>query len=352
MKKILFLFACLWSLASVITGANAAVILQYHHIATDTPSVTSITPTQFREQMSYLADNDFKVIPLSELVDKLRTKQPMPAKTIAITFDDGYKNIAENAHPILKEFGFPYTLFVAIEPIKKGYGEMMSWQQLVELSKEGAEIANHSWGHEHLIRRLDGESEQDWLGRIEANILKAEAAIFEATGQQHKMLAYPYGEYNQAIQSMLAKHGFAAVGQQSGAAGEYTDLTAIPRFPVAGAYANLAKLKVKMHSLPMPVLKANRTDPQLTVEESQPELQLTLALNDIRPKQVMCFVQGQGAYKPVWIDENTFSVKASKPLPAGRSRYNCTAPSKTKSGYYWFSQAWVRPKDDGTWIKE
>lgn len=332
--------------------ASAAVILQYHHVATDTPTVTSITPEQFREQMAYLADNDFTVIPLSQLISDLRQKKVIPPKTIAITFDDGYKNIAENAHPILKEYGFPYTLFIAIEPIQKGFGEMMSWEKLKSLTKEGAELANHSWGHEHLIRRLDGESEDQWLYRIERNILQTENAIFEATGQQHKILAYPYGEYNQAIQTMLQGHGFAAVGQQSGAVGQYSDLTAIPRFPVAGAYGNLAKLKVKMHSLPMPVISNSHSNPELSVEDRQPELSITLDLKDIIPSQVMCFVQGQGAYKPVWIAKDTFSVKAEKPLPAGRSRYNCTAPSKTQSGYYWFSQAWVRPKSDGTWVRE
>lgn len=347
MRIVLFLLMCLLG-----SSANAAVILQYHHVATDTPAVTSISPEQFREQMAYLADNDFTVVPLSQLISELRQEKVIPAKTIAITFDDGYKNIAENAHPILKEYGFPYTLFVAIEPIEKRYREMMNWEQLKALTQEGAELANHSWGHEHLVRRLEGENEAQWLARIEQNILKTEAAIFEATGQQHKILAYPYGEYNQGIQTMLKSHGFAAVGQQSGAVGKYSDLTAIPRFPVAGAYANLAKLKVKMHSLPMPVLSNSHPNPELSVDERQPELSIKLDLKDILPRQVMCFVQGQGAYKPVWLTKDTFSVTAKKPLPAGRSRYNCTAPSKTQSGYYWFSQAWVRPKSDGTWIKE
>ncbi|MCL1126800.1 polysaccharide deacetylase family protein [Shewanella surugensis] len=337
-----------------LTGfsAHAAVILQYHHVSAETPSITSVTPEQFQEQMQYLADNDFNVVPLSKVVSSLKAKKAMPPKTVAITFDDGYQSIADVAHPILKKYHFPYTLFVSIEPIEKKFKNMMSWQQLVDLSKEGAEIANHSWGHEHLIRRLPDESKAQWLSRIETNILKTEEKIQQGTGQNLKMFAYPYGEYNQALEGLMAKLGFVAFGQQSGAAGPYSQLEALPRFPVAGVYANLASLKVKLHSLNMPVLAQNDSNPELLNGNWRPELTLTLEMSDIDPTQMMCFIQGQGAKKPVWTAPNMMSIRAELDLPPGRTRYNCTAPSKKTGNYYWFSQAWVRPNDDGSWKKE
>ncbi|MGI2258486.1 polysaccharide deacetylase family protein [Shewanella sp. GXUN23E] len=331
---------------------NGAVILQYHHVSETTPKSTSVTPAQFREQMAYLADNQFNVISLRALAEAIQARQSLPEKTIVITFDDGYQNIADAAHPILKEYGFPYTLFVAIEPIQKGYREMMSWDQLKVLAAEGADIANHSWAHEHLIRKLPGESDNAWETRVINNIQATENAIEEATGQSWKMLAYPYGEYNARLQTLLASHGYIAVGQQSGAAGIYSELTALPRFPVAGPYADLSNLKVKMHSLNMPVLSQNTSDPELKVGNWRPELRVTLDTSDIHPHQLMCFVQGQGAKKPTWLSADEFSIQADLDLPAGRSRYNCTAPSKSKGRYYWFSQAWVRPKNNGEWVKE
>ena len=337
-----------------LTGfsAHAAVILQYHHVSDSTPAITSVTPAQFKEQMQYLADNNFNVVPLSTVVESIKAKKTLPQKTIAITFDDGYRSIANTAHPILKQYNFPYTLFVSVQPIQKAYGEMMSWQQLVTLSNEGAEIANHSWNHEHLIRKEGNETEVQWLARIEDNILRTEAEIAKATGQNLKMLAYPYGEYNQQIEAMLAKHGFVAFGQQSGAAGPYSPLTALPRFPVAGVYADLNSLKVKLHSLNMPVIAQTNSNPQLAQGEWRPEIKVTLDMSDINASQLMCFIQGQGAKKPNWLSDNQFSIQAELDLPAGRSRYNCTAPSKTKGSYYWFSQPWVRPKANGQWIAE
>lgn len=332
--------------------AQAAVILQYHHVSETTPAVTSVSPAQFQQQMAYLQLQNFHVVPLQQLIDAIKANRALPAKTVAITFDDGYRSIAENAAPILEKYGYPYTLFVAIEPIERGFGEMMDWQQLKHLSQHGATIANHSWGHEHLIRRLNNESRTDWLARIKANIERTEAAIKQHVGQNVKTLAYPYGEYNSDLQQLLSELGYAALGQQSGAAGPYSQLTAIPRFPVAGAYANMDSLKVKLASLHMPVLKQTPTNPQLGADENQPELKVTLDISDIRKSALACFIQGQGKQLPQWQDANTFTIRAQKPLPAGRSRYNCTAPSKSQSGYYWFSQAWVRPQADGSWIKE
>jgi len=239
-----------------------------------------------------------------------------------------------------------------VEPILKGYGNMMDWQQLITLAKEGAEIANHSWGHEHLIRMRQGESQQQWLTRVEQNILRTEAEITNATGQHHKMLAYPYGEYNQPIQKLLTQHGYVAFGQHSGAAGVYSSLTALPRFPVAGAYADLNSLKVKLHSLNMPVIAQSHSEPQLPQGQWRPEITVKLDMSDINASQLTCFIQGQGAKKPTWLNDDEFTLRATFDLPAGRSRYNCTAPSRHKKGYYWFSQPWVRAKNNGEWASE
>ncbi|WP_350432324.1 polysaccharide deacetylase family protein [Shewanella sp. H8] len=350
-KKIALLLA-VFSLSLLHYDANAVVILQYHHVSENTPKSTSVTPSQFTEQMQYLADNDFTVMSLTEAVNSIKHNTPIADKRIVITFDDGYDSIINNAAPILASHQFPYTVFISVAPIEAGYKGMMSWQDINTLSEQGVTIANHSLGHEHLIRRQGKESQDQWQARVEDNILSTEAEILKHTGQSVKMFAYPYGEYTNKLEAILAIHGFVGFGQQSGAAGEYSSLTALPRFPVANAYADLASLMVKFSSLPMPVIKQNISDPLLVSGKWRPKLILTLDIQDIYPHQVMCFIQGQGSKKPTWLSENRLSIQASSDLAPGRSRYNCTAPSKTKSGYYWFSQAWIRPQDNGQWLEE
>ncbi|MBR9728065.1 polysaccharide deacetylase family protein [Shewanella intestini] len=343
----------LWSVCLMMsTSAQAVVILQYHHVSEKTPKSTSVTVAQFKEQMAYLANNGYQVIPLTDAVADIKNKRPSKPKTIALTFDDGYDSIYNNVAPVLEHYQFPYTVFVPVKPVNDGYHGVMTWAQIKALSQRGATIANHSWAHEHMIRLQDNETQAQWLQREEKNLLAAEADIKRHTGQSVKMLAYPYGEYNTQIEALLTKHGFVGFGQQSGAAGPHSILTALPRFPIAAGYADLNELKVKFASLNMPVLAQTPTNPQLDQGQWRPTLTVTIDTKDIYPNQLMCYVQGQGANKPKWISDNQFSVQAVVDLPAGRSRYNCTAPSKTRAGYYWFSQAWVRPKNDGSWIKE
>jgi len=352
MVKKIALWLALLSLSVLHLDANAVVILQYHHVSENTPKSTSVTPSQFAEQMQYLADNDFTVISLTDAVDSIKHNTTLNHKSIVITFDDGYDSIIQNAAPILATHKFPYTVFISVAPIEAGYQGMMSWQDINTLSEQGMTIANHSWGHEHLIRRQGKETQDQWQARVEDNILATEAEILKRTGQSVKMFAYPYGEYTSKLEAILTKHGFVGFGQQSGAAGEYASLTALPRFPVANAYADLASLKVKFSSLPMPVTKQNISDPLLVSGQWRPKLILTLDTEDIYPHQVMCFIQGQGPKKPIWLSKNRLKIQASSDLAPGRSRYNCTAPSKTKTGYYWFSQAWIRPQDNGQWLEE
>jgi hypothetical protein len=77
---------------------------------------------------------------------------------------------------------------------------------------------------------------------------------------------------------------------------------------------------------------------------------MQLAVKDFYKSQFACYVSGQGKAKLEWLDNktveadyvNSVEISPEKPLSKGRSRYNCTAPSISKKGhFYWFSQPWV-----------
>ncbi|HOY24781.1 MAG TPA: polysaccharide deacetylase family protein, partial [Cellvibrio sp.] len=73
------------------------------------PASTSISPERFIAQMDYLAKNNFNVVPLAELTEKLKRGDALPDKTVAITFDDSYADVYTSAYPILKKRGWPFT---------------------------------------------------------------------------------------------------------------------------------------------------------------------------------------------------------------------------------------------------
>jgi len=65
-----------------------------------------------------------------------------------------------------------------------------------------------------------------------------------------------------------------------------------------------------------------------------------------------CYVAGQEPALVSW-SGNIVTIRARAPLGAGRSKYNCTAPSATENGvFYWYSHLWIQPNDDGSWYPD
>jgi hypothetical protein len=54
--------------------ATAAVILQYHHVSSETPPITRVTTATLIRQMNYLKDQHFTVISLTQLLKQLRNR--------------------------------------------------------------------------------------------------------------------------------------------------------------------------------------------------------------------------------------------------------------------------------------
>ena len=331
--------------------AMASVILQYHHVSETMPAVTSISPADFEAHMTHLKQNNFNVISLPDMLSKLKKGEILADNTVAITFDDGYKNNYTTAAPILEKFNFPYTIFVNPKMIDEKKSYVMTWQQIRELTKKGATIANHSAEHLYLHQKLENETLAQWQNRIKQDLVQSEARITQETGHNYKYIAYPYGEFNQQLQQIVKELGFIGIGQHSGAVGIHSDFSRLPRFPASGIYANLKTLKTKLKSLPFNIVALGNGES--VTNSNQPSLKMQLAVKDFYKSQFACYVSGQGKAKLNWLDnkaaesgslDNIKSVEISpeKPLSKGRSRYNCTAPSISKKGhFYWFSQPWV-----------
>ncbi len=358
MLKMAVITVGLWLLSSICVQVQAAVILQYHQISDTGPVATRESPELFARHLDFLERNHYSVAPLAELIMALRTGSTLPDKTVAITFDDGYDSIYEHALPLLAQRQWPFTVFINTQPVDDNWHGFMSWSQLRELVQQGASIANHGASHDHMVRRRAEESRQQWLQRLEAGIVLAEQRIFAETGQEHRWLAYPYGEYNQAIQGLLRKLDYAGLAQHSGPLAEHTALTAIPRFPFGGSYGELDDFAIKVASLPFPLESVAvesesgdvLLDPLLPASAVKPVLWLTLIDKELVTR-TNCFASGQGQI-PVKADQLRLRVQALKPLLAGRSRYNCTVASKQRGRFHWYSQPFIRKKADGNWYSE
>lgn len=350
-------------LASIAFGCNgmcsAAVVIQYHHISENTPKATSTSPALFKQHMDYLANNDFTIVPLEELTALLTAGKTLPDKTVAITFDDAYDSVYSEAFPILKKRSWPFTVFVNAKPLEQGNKQFVTWEQLREMTAAGATIANHSWSHPHFLRRLENEDDKDWQQRMKNEIELTQQKIQQEIKQDHRILAYPYGEFDNATKALMKQMGYVAFGQQSGPLNAIDDLQALPRFPFGGVYGEIDDFASKVQSLPLPLTSAptfsdenNRqlTEVLLPQNVAQPQLQLNVKDAAIA-KRIQCYASGQGAIG-VRVEGNIVVAQANRALPVARSRYNCTAPSEQRGRYYWYSQIFIKKQANGDWYPE
>ncbi|MCP5346372.1 MAG: polysaccharide deacetylase family protein [Gammaproteobacteria bacterium] len=334
------------ALAGGIRAAEHGVIIQYHHVATDTPASTSISPRDFQIHLEYLRENGFNVIPLDQMLEALRQQQPVPDRSIAITFDDGYLSIYETAYPLLQQFGFPFTVFVSTGPIDDNQPGFMNWEQLEEMADHGALIANHMVNHPYMLERGATESPAQWIQRLREELLSAEQAITEHTGNSLKYLAYPYGEYDPAIKAMLAAEGFTGIAQNSGAVGFHSDFLALPRYPLAGIYANLETARVKFDSLAFQVLEQDPDNP--VTGDSSPTIRLRFAPGDYSFDQIGCFANSE-PLPMTWLerDSGLVELRPEQQFNGRRWRYICTAPNPGTGRFFWYSVQWINPARGG-----
>jgi len=328
----------------VIDGDGHAVITIYHHVDSSTPPSTSLSEEQFREHMAYLRDNNFEVWPLDRLIQALKERSPIPERTAVVTFDDGYISIYETAFPIMEEMGFPWTLFVSTEPIDNNQRGYMNWDQVRELSEAGVIIANHMVTHPHMIDPLPGETESERIERLRDELLSAERRIEQETGQSHRMVAYPYGEFDQAVTTMVEEEGFIGLAQNSGAVGYYSDMLALPRFPLAGIYASMNSVPTKLNSM---AFRIERQEPWSPITDSTRPA-VTLQLNgNFNPAQLACYA-GNGTLEIEWLDreQGVFRIQPEREFQSRRFGYNCTAPRTGSNRFYWFNKFWTRSTID------
>jgi peptidoglycan/xylan/chitin deacetylase (PgdA/CDA1 family) len=312
-------------------------ILVYHHVSENTPASTSISPKKFNEHLQFFADEGFEVVDLEAAMASLKNGNKLPEKAIAITFDDGYENIYQNAWPMLKEFNYPFTLFVATDAIDQQFGNMLSWDQLREMKAAGVTIANHSTDHDYLVRYRKRDAA--WLNNVKNNIEQAQTRLVEELGPGiPKWFAYPYGEFSDSLKEALETMGYLGFAQHSGGVWQKTDMQAIPRFAAAGIYSNTNSLLTKLNSRPMPVDES--TLPDMVTQEQKPVLVADLFQRNDFAKSLKCFIDGQWQ-DSTWPSDKTFRVTTESELGEGRHRYNCTAKSNSGSFYYWFSKPWL-----------
>ena len=118
-------------------------ILCYHRIGTEGVPLFSVLPPEvFERQMRFLRKH-YRIISLDQLCRELQDPQSVE-QAVAITFDDGYRDLYSYAFPILQKYQIPATIFLVVGSIETGE---VPWYDRVfaALQAASADTLDLSW---------------------------------------------------------------------------------------------------------------------------------------------------------------------------------------------------------------
>lgn len=320
-------------------ASSSAVVFMYHRFGEVKHPSTNITLKQFEYQLNYLKENKYNVWPLSKIVNYIIEKKPLPPKTVALTIDDAYISVYTNAYPRLKAKNFPFSVFVNTNPIDNNSKFYLSWENMREMSENGAEYLNHSRTHDYLLPKKD-ESEDVWKKRVTYEVETAQKRLHQelgnSTNEDPKIFSYPFGEYSEKTASLIASLGYIGFTQASGPIGHESDLKILSRFPMAQEYATKDGFITKLNTIPLPVAETIPYEP-LVQNNNPPKLYMKLK----HPvKGLGCYLSSGERLKIEWISKTELYIIANEPMLPPRNRYACTAPS-SEDKTFWYSHLWI-----------
>ena len=203
-------------------------IFVYHRFDDTRYPTTNTSTKELRKEFNYLKKNNYQVVPLIDIVNKVKAHEKVPDNWVAFTIDDGFKTFYTNGLSIFKEYNYPFTLFVAVKYTEEKYKDYVSWKQLKEIAKYG-DIEFHSYGHGHYGQMSDQE--------LRADMDKGLALMKKHLDYEPKLFVYPYGEYDDRVDAVVKSYNFQAVFNQNIGAvhgGECTDPYDIDRSALVG----------------------------------------------------------------------------------------------------------------------
>lgn len=187
----------------------AIPILTYHNFDPSTPGSMTISTAKFEEQLKWLKDNGYTVVPLQEVLSSFSKKTgPLPAKSVAITVDDGKASVYTYMYPIVKKYQVPVTLFVYPSAISNA-SYAMTWEQLKTLQEtELFDIQSHTYWHPNFKTEKKRLSKDDYDKFIDHQLTQSRKSIEKKMEAPVNMLAWPFGIYDEQLEEAAHRAGY------------------------------------------------------------------------------------------------------------------------------------------------
>lgn len=187
-------------------GYQVVPVLNYNGFSSEN-GTKQVSAKEFTEQMLFLQEQGYRVIPTASLLDFIDYKNQLPEKAVVLTATCNINSFYEIAFPVLQSFGYSCTLFV--DPEKIGKRNTKTWSRIRKLSKKGVDIQ----ACDETPQRVTGNSKstlKNYFYNLEEKISNSKKDIEAKTGGKCILYASPTGGENNILTSLLAKKGYKA----------------------------------------------------------------------------------------------------------------------------------------------
>ena len=231
-----------------LNKSSVVSILGYHDFKERGGEAMVISAQKFREQMQFIKDSKIPVISLDDLLAWKKGMKNIPEEAFVITMDDGWVGVYQHAWPVLKEFGFPFTIYLYKKYVNIG-GRSLNWAQIKEMMASGlCTIGSHSVSHDSMTARK-GRSEEDYTAYLQSELLDSKAFLEQNLGITCTSFAYPYGNYNEHIRDMGLAAGYETLVTVNGSKVNWdTHLGDLGRFIIHGVNDSVFQLAASFRS--------------------------------------------------------------------------------------------------------
>ena len=186
-------------------------VLGYHNFSKKAPvSQMLMRTSEFREQMERLRRDEITVISMQEFLEWRLGTRTLPARCALITLDDGWKSVYTEAFPILKEYGYPFTLFLYTKYLT-GKGDSLTPEQVKEMQAHGATVGSHSVSHLYpsAWKKVEKQGPEAYASLVDAELGESRNILGKMFGEV-STYCFPGGYVTPGMLERLSGYGYTA----------------------------------------------------------------------------------------------------------------------------------------------
>jgi len=208
--------------------------LLYHNVGPRRPGVShwmTVGPGEFARQLEWLRRRRYRSLSTAELVEWAAADAPVPARSVLLTFDDGFADLAETAFPLLIRAGFTAIVFIVTgyigatndwdQRFGRGSERLLDAEAIRHWRRAGIEFGAHTRSHPDLTTLPAGAAEEEIAG--------SRADLEELLQEPVRTFAYPFGAADDVTRRIAAHAYPVAAGVEEGVNRPGVDAHAVRR---------------------------------------------------------------------------------------------------------------------------